>query len=703
MKKVIFTMILLATVFVTAVFAGGTGESAIQEVQLPASQATINITSEVSGTVFFNRQETSTTVTADQTISMSVAEAPVFYIEVRDQSGMIFPMSGSALLDERPPATKGSPRRGTLIFDVYIEDPSRTVVRPEDFNIQQNRQGGITITGYTGSRSNVIIPETIQGINVTEIADRAFFVRGNWRVVEGFFYRYEREGPQIIKSVSIPNTVTRIGNWAFANQKLLRNVVLPDSLIEIDAEAFNGCGLRSITIPAHVTNIGFGAFRDNELTEVIFSENGRLATIGREAFSGNRITNISFPASLRSIESMAFSLNRIATLEIPSTLESFDGFRNNPISSIVFPWGYNRQIMGFDWENISSITLPSNVNMRDAPTSFTNFWISQNREAGIYTKQGEIWTRQDSPDLLAARARGYIVLWSAVSGTILLDGQETGRNIAAGRRTTINIENASGEYELSVRGSDGIIYRATERARLQGGSSVRLNVIINPANPSNSADFRIELTGDGSGVIIRGYTGRGGNVVIPAHINGLPVVEIGNGLFYKNTTITSVTIPEGITRLGTAGGWFIFTSGVFEGCINLVSVNLPRSLSTIGDKTFLDCTSLNSITIPTGVTEIGFFAFSGSSSLTTVTIPSSVRIIQGNAFSECSRLNTVTIQSRNISISGYAFGGNPNLTTINLEANAAINWNGMVNHFIGSRINSTSQMALRNAGYGGNF
>jgi len=67
----------------------------------------------------------------------------------------------------------------------------------DDFDITQNSGGGITITKYRGSVKAVVIPQTIEGIKVTIIGERAF------------------EGNKTITSVTIPDSVTKIEGLAF--------------------------------------------------------------------------------------------------------------------------------------------------------------------------------------------------------------------------------------------------------------------------------------------------------------------------------------------------------------------------------------------------------------------------------------------------------------------------------------------------------
>src|ERR1035437_9972953 len=128
---------------------------------------------------------------------------------------------------------------------------------------------------------------------------------------------------------------------------------------------------------------------------------------------------------------------------------------------------------------------------------------------------------------------------------------------------------------------------------------------------------------NGGNIIITGYTGSGGAVVIPASINGYPVTSIGGNAFYMRDFITSLTIGTNVTSIG---------SSAFENCTGLTNMTIPNSVTTIGDDAFHWCVSLAFVTIGTNVTSIGAYAFYGCGSLTSVTIPSSVASIGVEAF-----------------------------------------------------------------------
>lgn len=141
--------------------------------------------------------------------------------------------------------------------------------------------GTITITGYTGPGGEVSIPDTIDGLPVTSIGDKAFCEYAS------------------LTSVQIPNSVTSIGGGAFAGCTSLSSIAIPSSVTNIGAGAFDGCtSLASATIPDGVTSIWNCTFA--------FCTNLASVTIGHS------VTNIDF---------YAFSCcSSLTTVTIPATV-----------------------------------------------------------------------------------------------------------------------------------------------------------------------------------------------------------------------------------------------------------------------------------------------------------------------------------------------------------------------------------------------
>lgn len=123
--------------------------------------------------------------------------------------------------------------------------------------------------------------------------------------------------------------------------------------------------------------------------------------------------------------------------------------------------------------------------------------------------------------------------------------------------------------------------------------------------------------------------------------------------------ITKVIITQGVTSIKT---W-----GAFSCCDNLVSVQLPNGLKSMGESAFQGCTSLKDIRIPEGVVSIEDGTFYRCENLASITLPESLKTIEHGAFEECNSLESITIPSgvTKISITSIACA---KLENINVSA-----------------------------------
>jgi uncharacterized protein YjdB len=204
-------------------------------------------------------------------------------------------------------------------------------------------------------------------------------------------------------------------------------------------------------------------------------------------------------------------------------------------------------------------------------------------------------------------------------------------------------------------------------------------------------------------ITITGYSGTATEIDIPGEIDGKKVVCIGENAFYRNSSMTGISIPDSVTSIedsafsGCSGltnitipdsvnslGFMAFgyctgltsisipnsvTSmgyAVFWECSNLISASIPDSVTSIGNYTFSGCSSLTSVTIPNSLTEIGKCFFYNCSELTSISIPSTVTSIGVSAFSGCSSLISINIPDGVTSIGGGAFSSCSSLTSINI-------------------------------------
>jgi hypothetical protein len=137
------------------------------------------------------------------------------------------------------------------------------------------------------------------------------------------------------------------------------------------------------------------------------------------------------------------------------------------------------------------------------------------------------------------------------------------------------------------------------------------------------------------------------------------VTDIGEYSFAGCSTLTSIEIPNSVTNIGYRG---------FQNCSALTSIEIPNSVTDIGEYSFAGCSTLTSIEIPNSVTSIDNWTFEGCSSLTSIEIPNSVTSIGFYAFRLCTGLTSIKIPSSVTSIGFYAFQNCSGLTSIQIPS-----------------------------------
>ena len=153
-------------------------------------------------------------------------------------------------------------------------------------------------------------------------------------------------------------------------------------------------------------------------------------------------------------------------------------------------------------------------------------------------------------------------------------------------------------------------------------------------------DYIYCLSEDGQGACTLSYTGNETEVVVPEQLDGLPVVAIGDHTFNYQENIVSIELPSTITEIGTMAffkcsalqsivipeGVTLLDQSCFAGCEELVSVAVPESVETVGDFAFLACSQLTEIAFGEQLRSIGQGAFQLCTALIRIIIPSTAEI-----------------------------------------------------------------------------
>ncbi len=281
---------------------------------------------------------------------------------------------------------------GTMFASVTIDGIA--------YNLNETELTAEVTTGgnYSGS---IVIPESItyntQTYSVTSIGNSAFdyYCRSLTSVTipnsVTSIGKYAFGDCSGLTSVTIGNSVTSIGEWAFGGCSSLTSVTIPNSVTSIGDWAFGVCSsLTSVTIPNSVTSIGEGTFYEcSSLTSVTIGNS--VTSIGHQAFYGcTGLTSVTIGNSVTSIGNNAFyGCNGLTSVTIPNSVTSigeyaFSGCES--LTSVTIPNSVTSIGRGaFDACGLTSVTIGNSV------TSIGEYAFAECRSlTAIYVPCGEM-------------------------------------------------------------------------------------------------------------------------------------------------------------------------------------------------------------------------------------------------------------------------------------------------------------------------
>ncbi|MCL2793402.1 MAG: leucine-rich repeat domain-containing protein [Spirochaetaceae bacterium] len=168
--------------------------------------------------------------------------------------------------------------------------------------------------------------------------------------------------------------------------------------------------------------------------------------------------------------------------------------------------------------------------------------------------------------------------------------------------------------------------------------------------PTPASDFSYELTADGRGIVITRYTGRGGAVVIPSTIEGMPVLVIGRAAFRGRSSTEDPRPGDAVTTVFVPSSVEWIRGDAFAQMENLTKVTLSEGLKIIDINAFASNRRLTTINLPATLEELGAGAFSNCRELSELSIPESLRSIR--FISERHQDGTGTVNPNNFAFLG---------------------------------------------------
>ena len=465
-----------------------------------------------------------------------------------------------------------------------------------------------TICGATSSFSQMIVDGTAK----TLATSYKFTTTGEHEVVYVLkngtsIGDYVFNGCSSLTSINIPDGVENIPNYAFNGCSSLTSITIPDSVISIGNNAFYGCSsLTSITIPDNVLFIGSYTFRDcSSLTSINIPDS--VTFIGIYTFYGcTSLVSLYIPNKVTSIGNYTFyGCSKLTSITIPDSVTSIEAyaFRGcSSLASITIPNSVTT--IGTDafygCTSLSSITCNATV----APTISNTVFHSIKKYGSLYYPKGSDYSS-----------------WLSTS-SYYLGYYGWNKAIVA-------------KYNVTS---------TTSATKICDDTSYFSQILVDGTVKAPATTYTFTTTGEHEVVYV---------------LNGTTIEE---DTFYNCSRLTSITIPNCVTEIGTYA---------FQNCSSLASIYIPDSVTTIKNYAFQSCSSLASITIPDSVTSIGNYTFYNCSKLSSITIPDSVTTIGNNVFYGCTSLTTITIPSGVTSMGNTVFNGCTSLSSITCNATVA--------------------------------
>ena len=479
-----------------------------------------------------------------------------------------------------------------------------------EFGLNETETGWV-VSGYSGTDTELAIPDTYMGAPVTAIG---------YETDRGMFY-----GNKTLQRVVVPDSVEYIGEGAFRECLALSEIELPDHGLYIGENAFEGTayydtaanwesGLlyigrhlikadpetvgMSCTVRAGTLSVADYAFRDcADLAEIELPDS--LTAIGAGVFEGTAYwqNGANWTDEGLLVYGTYLLDSRVAAehaVPAGTTLIASRAFGyNGAMKEITVPAGV--QYMG------RGVFLGCNLlvvccEAESAPAGWSSAWNMGKDAVDLRLPVPVVWDCENN------EVADDGCIYTTVDGIryALCDGE-----------ATVLAQGSSGETSVTIPESvsyGGETYAVTEIAESAFVGWYSLSEVSLPAGLTRIGAYAFgatQLMEDWSGteaaLYIDGYLiAVNMELVESSFAVAEGTVLIADRVFAYSDRLTSVTLPEELQYIG---------ADAFISCTELVSVTLPGSLLEIGESAFAECTSLTQIAFPAALTRIGARAF----------------------------------------------------------------------------------------------
>ena len=437
-----------------------------------------------------------------------------------------------------------------------------------------------------------------------------------------------------IRTLTIPNTVTKLGQSSLSQMHALESVVIADSVTEMGNDVLYACerlssvtfgsgitrlpdaalqdcrNLKAVVIPNNVTDIGNAAFKDcSRLASVTLGN--AVTHIGGYAFERTAIAEITLPATLTEGENPFNQCAKLKTIHLSENATTLIRglFRATAVENVVIPDGVTAlpADLFYDCQQLQRVTLPAALKS-----------IGSNAFTGCTALE-----TLDIPQSVKT------IDYNAFAGTTAL------------KACTFHEGLQTLKYGIFARSGLTSVYIPKT-----------LSLTESPFAESNITDVTFA---DGIAALTDNLfrsAGKLTEVVIPN-----TVVRIGAGCF-RQSNVEAVIIPDSVKTLG---------SSTFEECDNLCAVKIGAGVRKLPYACFYGCDMLQNVVIPESVYEMETSVFERSG-LYYQKLPQSITAIGAWTFKDCPNLVKVECSDNLEAIGDYAFERCASFTTLQTAA-----------------------------------
>ena len=518
-------------------------------------------------------------------------------------------------------------------------------------------------------------------------------------------------GMSALTSITIPNSVTSIGNCAFSNCTGISRLSVPNSVTEIGSDAFYNMPL--VVYGGTATGSPWGARRviSSSLVEgdLVFEDEAHtilaqclttatgeivipstVTTIRKEAFRDcTGLTAITIPSSVTTIESSAFyNCTGVISITIPESVITIGTNAFSNVYNIQYngtatgsPWGartvggYIEGYLVYDSEQKTAV-------VRCHTLATGSILLPQS----LIAIEGEAF--EDCKDITSINLPESLITIGAKAFS--------GCNNITSITIPKNVTTIGGDAFRGCTNMTSVVWNA-KNCEGYNGSGLWLGVPIGTIGTfgqglygneyitsftfgpevekipkyicydmPNLTEIIIPESVKTIGACAFKYCTGLTSITIPTSVTRIEgdgeteidIYQHGDGAF-AGSGITSIIIPDSVTYLGI---------GTFKGCKNLKTATIGNGVTCFYNQMFYECTSLESVKLPDNLTTLGAACFKGCISLDSINLPNTLEYISSYAFSGCSGLQSITIPEMVTQIGSNAFYDCTALTSITCES-----------------------------------